>query len=66
MRQIYQPILWNGCILCLGRSSNTDRQATLRRPFIETELTGLYILDSSHRLLSPIRVSYYPTCGFGG
>jgi hypothetical protein len=38
MRQVYQAIFWNGWVICLGRTSNTDREAALRPPFVETEL----------------------------
>jgi len=38
MRLVYQAILWNGWVICLGRTSNTDREAALRPPFLEVEL----------------------------
>lgn len=38
MRNVWQAILWDGWVICLGRTSRTDRQAELRPPFFATEL----------------------------
>lgn len=38
MRTVWQAILWEGWIICLGRTSKTDKEARLKPPFFATEL----------------------------
>jgi hypothetical protein len=38
MRQIWQAVLWKGWVICLGRTSKTDKPAKMTPPFFATEL----------------------------
>jgi hypothetical protein len=38
MRKVWQAVSWKGWIICLGRTSKTDREAQLRPPFLATEI----------------------------
>jgi hypothetical protein len=40
MRIVWQAVLWNGWVLCLGRTSNTDKQANDTPPFFASELVA--------------------------
>jgi hypothetical protein len=40
MRSIWEAVLWNGWVLCLGRTSNTDKEANDRPPFFASELVA--------------------------
>jgi hypothetical protein len=38
MRLIWQAVLWKGWVICLGRTSETDKPANMTPPFFATEL----------------------------
>jgi hypothetical protein len=38
MRLIWQAVLWKGWVICLGRTSSTDKPANMTPPFFATEL----------------------------
>jgi hypothetical protein len=45
MRNVWDAILWNRWVLCLGRTSNTDRQASDKPPFFASELVAFDAAD---------------------
>jgi hypothetical protein len=45
MRNIWDAVLWNGWVLCLGRTSNTDREANDKPPFFASELVAFNAAD---------------------
>lgn len=45
MRNVWQAVLWNDWIICLGRTSNTDKEAQLKPPFFATELITFSVKD---------------------
>ena len=40
MREVWAAVLWNGWVLCLGRTSNTDKEANDTPPFFASELVA--------------------------
>jgi hypothetical protein len=38
MRLVWQGVLWNGWVICLGRTSESDKPANMTPPFFATEL----------------------------
>jgi hypothetical protein len=45
MREVWAAVLWNGWVLCLGRTSNTDKQANDKPPFFASELIAFRPVD---------------------
>jgi hypothetical protein len=45
MREVWAAVLWNGWVLCLGRTSNTDKEANDTPPFFASELVAFRPLD---------------------
>lgn len=45
MRNVWGGVLWNGWALCLGRTSNTDREASYEPPSFSTELVAFKPAD---------------------
>jgi hypothetical protein len=43
MRLIWQAVLWKGWVICLGRTSNTDKPANMIPPFFATELISFSV-----------------------
>jgi hypothetical protein len=40
MIEVYGAILWQGWVICLGRTSNSDSLVALKPPFVATELVA--------------------------
>lgn len=57
MRNIGEAILWEGWVICLGRTSSTDKQAGLTPPFFATELITF---DASKRIAKVKYLSFNP------
>lgn len=45
MRDVWQAMSWEGWIICLGRTSKTDKETQLRPPFFAAELITFSIKD---------------------
>ena len=52
MRAVWQAILWNGWVICIGRTSKSDESAKLTPPFFASELI---VFEREHRLVDEIR-----------
>jgi len=50
MRNVWQAVLWNGWVICLGRTSRTDDSAKLRPPFFATELITFSVQERVARV----------------
>lgn len=47
IRNVWQAILWKGWVICLGRTSRTDKEAQMTPPFFATELITFSIADKA-------------------
>jgi hypothetical protein len=57
MRQICQAVLWKGWVICLGRTSETDKPAEMTPPFFATELITF---DASKQVAKIKYLSFNP------
>jgi len=62
IRQIWQAVLWRGWVICLGRTSNTDKVAHMTPPFFATELITF---SASRRAAKVKYLSFNPPGGTG-
>src|SRR5580692_7713807 len=60
MRLIWQAVLWKGWVICLGRTSNTDKPANMTPPFFATELITF---SASRRIAGVKYLSFNPPGG---
>jgi hypothetical protein len=60
MRLIWQAVLWKGWVICLGRTSNTDKPANMTPPFFATELITF---SASRRIADVKYLSFNPPGG---
>lgn len=60
MRNLWQAVLWEGWVICLGRTSKTDASAQLKPPFFATELITFRVRQ---RVAKVMYINFNPPSG---